>query len=181
MKAKEVAMVVAIAVLSALFIGLLVDAIYEAPERIDYCDEFRNAPKPYRSEVECNFQPSQSEQSMIDQCYAEKGQPEFNYDGNGCQTTFKECNMCSEEYRNANDLYNRNVFFVIAPIAVLFIIVGLFIGREVIGTGFMFSGILLLIYATMRYFSGMSKILRVVVIGLELLLVLWISMKKLKK
>jgi len=183
MKAKEVAMIVAISILSALFIGLLVDAIYASPEYDDYCEErFREAPKPYReSAQECTFQLPQSEQDAIDACYKEKGQPTFDYDTKGCQTSFKECDYCNKEYQEARNMYNRNLFFLIAPIALLFIIGGLYWKTEVIGTGFMFSGILLLIYATMRYFSDMSKVLRVVVIGIELLLLLFISKKKLKK
>ena len=68
--------------------------------------------------------------------------PEFNYDDRNCQTSFKECNFCNKkQYQDATEVYNRNVFYIVAPIGALAVIIGLFIGYEVVGTGFMFSGI----------------------------------------
>ena len=182
MKAKEVAMVIAIALLSALFVGLLVDAVYESPEYDDYCDHKERIAKPHRfAEGECTANYTVEAREQMDQCYEDGGFPEYTFDENRCETGFKSCNMCGVEYDDASEIYNRNLFFIIAPIALLAIIFGLYLGAEVIGTGMMFSGILLLIYCTSRYFSDMSKILRVVVIGIELVLLLWISKKKLKK
>jgi hypothetical protein len=185
MKAKEVAMTIALAVLGALFVGLLVDALYEAPKYEDFCGKGQYTQpfpmKPIPAGHICSYVPSLEERETIDTCYQDEGQPEFNYDEYGCQSTFKECNYCNKYYTEENNKYNRNIFFIVAPIGVLFVIVGLFLSFEVVGTGLMFSGILLVAYATTRYFSDMSKLLRVVVIFIELVLLILISIKKLKK
>ena len=60
-------------------------------------------------------------------------------------------------------------------------LVGLFLAYEVVGAGLMFSGIILLAYATIRYFSNMSKVVRVIVIFIELVMLIIVSIKKLKK
>ena len=184
MKAKEVAMVVAISVLSAFFVGLLYDAIIPEPDYNVFCNSTAYGPKYYTYPAQgqqCNYNMSIEDQKKIDQCINDGGSADFNYASNGCQEGFKECNYCNKYYQDELKKYSRNLFLVIAPIGFLFVIIGLYIGAEVIGTGFMFSGILLLIYSTIRYFGNMSKLLRVIVIGVELVLLLLISWRKLKK
>jgi len=184
MKAKEVAMTIALAILGALFVGLLVDALYESPKYEDFCGRGRYAeptPKYVAPGYVCNYTSPPAERQQIDTCYQDEGNPEFNYDEKGCQTSYKECNYCNKYFNEANNIYNRNVFYIIAPIGVIAIIFGLFMAYEVVGTGLMFSGILLVAYATTRYFSEMSKLMRVLVIFIELVLLILISIKKLKK
>jgi hypothetical protein len=137
--------------------------------------------KPVPAGHTCNYVPTPDERATIDACYQEEGNPEFTFDEYGCQSTYKDCNYCNKYFNEENNKYNRNIFFIIAPIGVLAVIVGLFLSFEVVGTGLMFSGIFLVAYATMRYFSDMSKVLRVIVIFIELVLLILISIKKLKK
>ncbi|MBT4576993.1 hypothetical protein HOB91_01560, partial [Candidatus Woesearchaeota archaeon] len=66
-------------------------------------------------------------------------------------------------------------------IGIILILIGLFYSFEVAASGFMFGGILLLIYSTGRYFSDMSKFMRVFVVFIELVLLLWIAKKKMDK
>jgi len=183
MKAKEVAMVIALAILGALFVGLLVDAVYESPKYEDYCKtRYPEAhPKYVSPTVVCNYTAAPEEVDRVNKCYDEKGMPEFNFDQYGCQTGFKECNYCSKYFNDANNLYNRNVFYIVSVIGAIAILAGLYLRYDVVGTGMMFSGILLVAYGTARYFSEMSKIMRVVVIFIELALLIMVSIKKLKK
>ncbi|HLC71983.1 MAG TPA: hypothetical protein VJH37_00205 [Candidatus Nanoarchaeia archaeon] len=187
MKVKEVAMVVALALLSAFFVGLLVDALYVAPKYEDFCKAadrpyYELKPYPAAYPQECSlYNLTTQEQHLINECFDAKGMPDYNLDEKGCQTSFKECNYCQRDFDQALQKYNRNVFYIVTPLGLLAIIFGLFIGLEVVGSGMMFGGILLMAYGTMRYFSNMSKIMRVVVIGVELLLLIIISIKKLRK
>lgn len=185
MKVKEVAMVVALALLSAFFVGLLVDALYVEPKYEDFC---KQSARPYPEKTypiypeQCKpYNLTTQERTLIDQCFDEKGMPDYNVDEKGCQTSFKECNYCQRDFDQALQKYNRNVFYIVTPLGLLAIIFGLFIGLEVVGSGMMFGGILLMAYGTMRYFSDMSKLMRVAVIGIELLLLIIISIKKLRK
>ncbi|MBS3171677.1 hypothetical protein J4449_03640 [Candidatus Woesearchaeota archaeon] len=179
MKAKEIAMVIGIAILTSFFFGLFVDALYEKPDYQDFCPDRKEFPRPYSAD--CKSLVIRSEQTEIDKCYQEGGFSEFNYDEKGCETGFKECNFCDKKFQDTQAKYNRNVFFIIAPIGVVLLITGLFLMYEVIGTGLMFSGILLIAYATMVYSSDMTKWLRVLVVFIELVLLILVSVRKLKK
>ena len=185
MKVKEVAMVIAVAILAALFVGLFVDAVYEQPKYEDFCGRGVSYPKyaypEQQTNLNCTYKLTSDEKNQIDECYKNEGNPEFNYDDNYCQTNFKECNYCQKNFNAAEMKYNRNVFYIVVPIGVAAILVGLFLNFEVVGSGLMFSGILLVAYGTIRYFSDMSKIFRVVIIFIELALLIFISIKKLKK
>lgn len=184
MKTKELLMALAIAVMAALFVGLFIDAVYSAPKYEDFCDTFNAKPMPVPGDIIINKttcrDPYFTYQNEINACSKEEGSAEFDYDAKGCQV-YGSCNYCSRDFNDANEKYNRNLFFIITPIAIVAILFGLFYGMEVIGSGFMFAGILLLIYSTGRYFNDMSKVMRVVVVGIELLLLLWITKKKLSK
>lgn len=182
MKAKEVAMVIALAILTSFFFGLFVDAIYERPEYEDFCkNRYKETSRPYP--VDCKLPVTRSEQVEIEieKCYQDGGFPEFNYEENGCESGFKECNLCNKEFQEEQEKYNRNVFFIVAPIGAILLITGLLLAYEVVGSGLMFSGILLVAYATIIYFSDMSKWLRVLVIFIELVLLVLISIRKLRK
>ncbi len=175
-------MALAIAVMVALFVGLLVDAVYSAPKYEDFCDNYATRAYPDKfgiNTTQCS-DPYFVYQDEVRACENDKGYAEFDYDTKGCQV-YSKCNFCNRDFNDANEMYNRNIFFIISPIAVVALLFGLLYGMEVIGSGFMFSGILLLVYSTGRYFSNMSKVMRVVVVGIELLLVLWITKKKMGK
>jgi len=184
MKTKELLMALAIAVMAALFVGLFVDAVYSNPKYEDFCTNYAH-PYPEKTGIiginttQCS-DPYFVYQNETRACEQEKGFAEFEYDTKGCQV-YRSCNFCSRDFNVVNEKYNRNLFFIITPIAVVAILFGLFYGMEVIGSGFMFAGILLLIYSTGRYFSDMSKVMRVVVVGIELLLLLWITKRRLGK
>ena len=177
---KQIAIVVAISVLSALLIGLAIDAFYTTPKYEDFCEQYaypRGVEKfPAGYIANCTYQ--QSEEEIA--CYREGGFPEFDYDNHGC-SEFRECNFCNKEFEQASAKYNRNVFFITAPLGILLIIYGVFFAVEFIGSGFMFGGVFALAYGTIRYFSDMSKIMRVITILIELVIVVWIALKKVKR
>lgn len=182
MKVKELLMSLAIAIMVALFVGLFFDAVYSAPEYEDFCG--LDGPRAFKDRFEVPPETCENvyfvSEEEISQCNLEEGNPTFDYDENGCQI-YSDCNYCNKEYSNAQEEYNRNLFFIISPIAIILILIGLFYSFEVAASGFMFGGILLLIYSTARYFSDMSKFMRVFVVFIELVLLLWIAKKKMDK
>ena len=175
-------MSLAIAVMAALFVGLFFDAVYSAPEYDDFCEgnENRYLKDPLEMPPKDCDNVYFVYEEEINSCQKGEGSPVFDYNEEGCQT-YSSCNYCNKEYSEANEVYNRNLFFIISPIAIILILFGLFYTFEVIASGFMFGGILLLIYSTVRYFSDMSKFMRVLVVFIELILLLWITKKKMDK
>jgi hypothetical protein len=179
MDAKRVALIVGIAVLLPLFIGLFMDAVYPQPEYNKYCnDTYYAMPlKDVRPNVNCS---NAYDSAEARQCANDKGNPRMKFDENNCEV-FDYCDMCSVSYNKASEVYNRNLFFILAPIGLAIVIVGLYLAIEYIGAGLMFAGLITMFYATMRYFSEMSKIWRAIIIFIELVIVVWIGIKKIGK
>lgn len=176
MNVKKVAMILAITVLLPLFVGLFTDAVYLEPKYENYCNNtFYDYPKTAPA-IPVNCTDYYNDQN-VQKCYNEKGLPEFNYDTNGCQK-FKSCNYCSVEFNTAQQKYNRNIFFVLLPVGLIVVVLGLYLLIDYLGAGLMFAGLVIMFYATMRYFSDMSKTLRALVILAELLVIMWIGYKK---
>ena len=176
MDVKKIAMILAITVLLPLFVGLFTDAVYLQPKYENYCNNtYYDSPKTVpATPVNCTDIYSTPE---VQKCNNEKGMPEFRYDANNCQT-FKSCNYCSKYFNDATQKYNRNIFFVLLPVGLIVVILGLYLLVDYLGAGLMFAGLIIMFYATMRYFSDMSKILRALVILVELLVIMWIGYKK---
>ena len=179
---KQIALATGIAILSALFIILLVDAFYESPKYENFCDTFREFPKQidYATNRSTCPDPYFKYRKEIYQCQRDKGFPEFDYDEKGCQT-FNRCNFCEREFRQVEKKYNRNIFLIMAPLGITLILFGVFYKIAFLGSGFMFGGIIVLAYGTIRFFPDMNRYIRVIVIFIELVLLLLIGIKKIKK
>lgn len=175
---RQIAVAVAVAVLFALFVGLLIDLVYESPQYADYCkEEFGPRPVPIASkETLCDYEYGEEYQKCVD----ERGLPRFTYNASGCPV-YDRCDTCYIQFDNATKVYNRNVFLVASVIGLVAIFAGTMWKIEFLGTGLMFGGILLLFYGTVRFFPAADKLLRVIIIFLELLIVIWIGYKKLYK
>lgn len=177
MDAKKLAIVLGIAVLLPLFIGLFVDAVYTEPKYEDYCrnDYYYSAPeKMALSSNNCTeFYTTPEAQN----CSMNNGIAVPKYDANNCQV-FDRCDFCQIEFQKVQSEYNRNVFFIIAPIGLLVVVLGIFLSVDYLGAGLMFAGLITMFYATVRYFSDMSKLLRALVILVELVIIMWIAYKK---
>lgn len=178
MDAKRVAMVIAIVVLLPLFVGLFTDAVYKEPKYENYCNNtYYDYPKTAPAiPVNCT---DTGADPQVQKCYNEKGTPEFSYDAKGCQQ-LKLCNYCSVHFDTARQKYNRNIFFVLLPLGLIIVLIGIYFMVDYLGAGLMFAGLIVMFYATFRYFSDMSKMLRALVILAELLVIMWIGYKKIE-
>ena len=173
MTLKQNAITVAIAILFTTFILVTIDAFYERPQYEDYCDSKERAPRlPLMEKQNCTYE--QLEEEM--DCYDQEGMPEFDY-SSGC-AVFEKCNFCNKELDDAHEKYSNFIFLILAPLGALAIIFGVYYKIEFLGSGFMFSGIILMFYGTIQNFEDLNKFLKIFVIALELGLVLFIAYKK---
>ena len=173
MDAKRLAMILGIAILLPLFIGLFVDAVYSEPKYENYCNETQYLSYPQKVATNCTYNPSPKD----DACYRDSGIVRYTYDSNGCQV-YDTCDYCGKNYNKASQVYNRNIFFILAPLGLLMVVLGMYFLIDYMGAGLMFGGLITLLYSTIRYFSDMSKIWRALVILIELLIIMWIGYKK---
>ncbi len=177
MDLKKVMLSLAVGILAALFIGFLIEAIYPSPQYDDYCNRGSEIPRPIVNNQElCNYE---YDIGFRTQCIEEKGMIRQEYDANGCVIE-ETCNYCEKEFKEINENYNRNLFYITAPIALLLIILGLYLPVyiDAIAGGILLGGILTLVQITTRIFGNLGKWPRVILLGLELALVIWIGIKK---
>lgn len=175
MDAKKVAMIIGISILLPTFIILFMQAIYSEPKYEDYC-KYNYYDMPKMMPANCSYNYGQG----YADCLNQSGEPRFKYDEYGCQV-FDNCSFCNLEYQKDREVYNRNVFFILMPLGLLIVILGIYFSIDYLGAGFMFSGLITMFYSTLTYFSDMSKIVRALVILVELLVILWIGYKKIDK
>jgi hypothetical protein len=177
MDPKKVAMVIGVAILLPLFLGLFVDAVYQEPKYEKFCGNdlnYATVPKTVPPNVVCT-EPYDTEESR--NCSNAQGIPRYTYDANGC-SHFESCDYCSKDFNNAQQQYNRNIFFILAPIGLIIVIIGIYLAVDYLGVGLMFAGLITMFYATMRTFSELSKLVRALVILAELLIIIWIGYRK---
>ncbi len=178
MNAKQFAFVLGIAVLFAILIGLGIDAFYTSPKYETFC-KTPTGPYAYPDKVvsvqNCSLNYSRYN-DMISECNTKGGFIDYKYDDWGCSIPDK-CNMCGKEFNDAQNIYNRNVFYIAFTIGIIAIIAGLII-TEILGAGLMFGGILTSIYGIMRYFSELGKIARFLVVLLGFLILVFVGRKK---
>ncbi len=93
------------------------------------------------------------------------------------------CDMyakCNNEFQAANEVHNRNVFFITLPLGILTIIIAIILSIESVSAGFMAGGVLLAVYGTIRYWGALSDVWRTLMLGIALTILVWIGYKKLK-
>lgn len=178
MEFKKVMLGLGVGILAALFIGFLIDAIYPNPRYNDFCsNQYQFDAKPIQTNtLLCNYTYNTT---FRNECYSNEGMIMEDYDSRGC-VTGERCDYCNRDYQYANEKYSRDLFYITAPIGLLMIILGLYlpVSIDAIAGGLLLGGILTMIQITMRIFGNLGKWPRVILLGLELGIVIWIGIKK---
>jgi hypothetical protein len=174
---RQVAVAAAVAILSAVFVILLIDILYEEPQWNDYCKDEFDFRKPVPAGAETCYDYSSQGYS---QCVQDNGIVRWELNESNCNV-FDYCDFCNKDYDAARGVYTRNVFVIAGVVSVIAIFAGTMWKIEFLASGLMFGGIILLFYSTVRYFGDAGKLVRLIIIFVELVLVLWIGYKKLYK
>jgi hypothetical protein len=177
MKLKKIMLSLGVGILSALFIGFLIEAVYPSPDYYDYCKRQFDIPQPQVKNQElCNYT---IDPVFRTKCVDDQGMIEREYDANGCVVK-ETCNYCEKEFKETSEKYNRNLFYITAPIGLLLILLGLYLPSSIdaIAGGILLGGILTMIQITVRIFGDLGRWPRVILLGLELFIVVWIGIKK---
>ena len=176
---KKIALTAGITILFALFIGFMIDAIYQTPKYENYCSQF-NHPQPIAKqgiEVQCNT--TYDNTAISNECYKQRGEMRYEYDTNNCPKRM-HCDLCSADFNKAMDKYNLKLFYLTALIGIIAIIIGLFMSLsiEAIASGLIFGGIITLIQGTIRVFGTLGRYTKPLILGIELAIILLIAYKK---
>lgn len=175
-------LVVGIMVVTNLFLNYALDAFYPAPKDEDFCPNPQVREAVLTEEV-CVAKGGQWSEDQYPKEIVYRGAPEM------ATTPIVEikgyCNerfTCQKNFEEAQNVYNRNVFIVLVIAGTILLVGGMFLlSVEAVALGFSFAGVLSLIIGTVRYWVSMDERLRVVVLGVALVALVWIGIKKFRE
>ncbi len=190
---RKLVIIFIIALLFSAFTATLIEAIYPTPKYSDFCNykeppmvHSKDCPKldPALSYTEADkdryLLPTEKQRA---DCNAVKGILEATYDSKGCITGYK-CNSCNTKFISAKKKHNLLLFIINSITGLLAIVISLYLPskRDItkwIGTGFLLGGLFNIFVGTIVYFREMPRYLRPVVLLIELIIVVYLSYKKL--
>lgn len=101
------------------------------------------------------------------------------------QTITGWCNAtytCQQGFDHAKEVYNRNVFIVLVALGIVSIVLGFtFAGISAVSMGLSLGGVLSLIIGSIRYWSDMNDVVRVLVLAVALVVLIWLGVKKIRE
>ena len=181
----------AIAVIFAVFAFSFVYAVIDEPEWNDYCKEMTGpragvpVEKTSINQEDCPniTYPTSDEETL---CTEQKGQLQLKYGYDNCPVKYI-CETCQNDYDLARSEYNFIVFLMACGFALLAIILGITTPgikgefAEIISPGFIVGGLITLFTGTGMYYGDMGKIIRPIVMFVELVVVLYLIYWAIKK
>ncbi len=185
---KRAALIISIAIFFSFLVVLGTDLFLSEPTYEKYCAPQRPAPYLSQPKADGAYAPgnciaiSPSPAQEVD-CQASGGYFEYSYAENASCPASYSCNTCQVGLEAARKSYNL-VFFIVAVIfGSAALIFGVLAPERIdsIGTGFMYGGIILMAYGTLRYADLSNKFVRFLAIFLELALVVWATYMKIEK
>ena len=185
---RRVAIIFVIGALFAIFVNAFIGAVYPSPKYEDFCKAKYFPERPYTAPVKEGFKCPDYDlpnQEVLDKCANDNGYPEYSYDGNGCPMKYTGCNFCQRDFNDATQKHNYYYFIISSVLALIGIAIGLWLPiknslNEWIATGFLLGSLFTLFFGTFRYYEHLGRFVKPVVILVELLLVIYLSYKKLQ-
>lgn len=172
-KMKHVILGIAIALISVFFFAYAVQAVYPGPEWDDFCDNDLNRVN-FDSQAECEAVGGKwTAPDGVDLSDSEARAPKI-VEGY-CNPTYE----CYNEYNEVREVYERNVFFANLIIGIVVLVGAFFLALEAVSAGLMGGAIMLIVYATIRYWGNLSDIWRTLILGLSLVILIGLAYKKL--
>jgi hypothetical protein len=109
-------------------------------------------------------------------CY-ELLEPQPDYDSPEYEEWQQECTSIVDEYQQEATAHDRNIFFIVLPLGVVFAVVGTFIQRRlgIFGAGLILGGVGTMIFALVPYDLG--NILRFIGIAATLAVLVFVGYK----
>jgi hypothetical protein len=167
MDKKKILISIAIAIIFAMFIGYGIEVFHDAPKRNDYCPDNIYEIDNEEECLETNGKWQTYENEEMESRPIVKG---------NCQNP----QSCYDNYELINANHDKVVFIVAIIVGILAIITGMILRKDVVGTGILSGGILLILYGTFRYWRHADEVLKFILLGITLAILLWLGYKKLK-
>lgn len=171
-------LVMGIALVANLFLNYALDAFYPSPKYETFCPQ-KQVQEAVLTKEACLAKGGQWSENVVS-----PKQYGIYQDLIPAQSIVGNCNenyTCNRNFGDAMSVYNRNVFIVLVVAGTAMLMGSIFVANiEAIALGFSFAGIFSLLVGTVRYWGDMNDRLRVVVLGVALVALVWIGIKKFK-
>ncbi len=171
------ALILGIVIVFNLFVNYSISLVYKQPQYDAFCPTEKYN-KQYVDKTACVADGGMWTENTVppvpDNQYS-KPVPAQPVVSGYCNPTY----TCGKAFNTAESLYNRNVFIILVIFGILALVIAVYLsGISVISLGFSFGGVISLFIGSIRYWSDMNDILRVVVLGLALAILVWLAVKK---
>ena len=167
-KVVKWALILGIVIVLNLFINYSLSLIYNAPEYTDFCKQ--------------DMSPTKMLMDTPEKCTAKGGQWNPPLDIEGSKGYCDEQFTCRQQFDDANKIFEKNVFVTLVVLGVIIIAASIFIkGQEVLALALSLGAVLDFIIASVRYWSYADNLLKVVILGVALLVLVWLAIKKFNK
>jgi len=93
----------------------------------------------------------------------------------------KEDRKRQEKYRQQRKVFERNLFFVAAPLGIVAIVIGSLLAVQAVGAGLIFGGIFTLVDGYCWYWSELSDWMRFLSLLAVFFILVWIGYTKLQR
>jgi hypothetical protein len=179
MDIRKFGIAIAVAILSAIFIYAVADAIAPQVDWEDCGGYYKGYAEPVRGQINCTAVPidRDAEKACVDQEY----QYQAVYDEYGCVESW-ECSTCQKELQDKQEQRNLIIFMVAVGLGLVSIIGGFLLPlgtvHEWVGLGFIIGGVISMFVGTVQYWGELGRLWRPLVIGLELIVLLVIVYKR---
>jgi predicted nucleic acid-binding Zn ribbon protein len=167
MQIKKTIISIAIAIIFTLFIGYGIEVFDDSPEREEYC------PKVY--DLETKEECESADGIWTEEKYYEDNIPR------PVKSFCQEKRECYELFNQARTSHDKVVFIAAALFGLLAIVIGIVIKITSVSAGLVGGGVLLILYGTIRYWEHANDVLKFILLGVVLVVLIWISYKKLEK
>ena len=161
---KKTFLIIAIAVVFAFFIGYGIEVFDPSPIYEDFCPSFT---KQALNQSNCQQQNGTWIASTPDQ----------NMGLGYCE----QSPACYEALTKATSKHDKIVFIISIIAGLIGIIVGIILKKEIVGTGLVGGGVLLILYGTIRYWQHAHNTLKFILLGAALIILIWLGYKKFEK
>jgi hypothetical protein len=180
MDVRKYGIVIAVAILSAIFMYSVADAV--APQvKYNTCENFPRAAYYPAPSVNCSAVPV--DRAAEETCVKQENSYQAVYDEYGCVESY-ECSTCYKEQQDKQKLRSTIMFYTLVGLGLLAIIGGFMLPEggihEWVGIGFILGGVLALFIGTAQHWENMARVVRPLIIAAELAILLFIVYRKLR-
>ncbi|MEK7505496.1 MAG: hypothetical protein AAB597_01165 [Patescibacteria group bacterium] len=173
------ALIAGIVVVLNLFFNYAIYLVYPEPKYETYCKQ-EQVREPIEKKDACVAAGGQWNANVNYGKQVQPLPPGYVPEAAGyCDTDF----TCRKDYDAASQTYQRNVFVALVVLGVISLGAGVFLASQAgaVSTALSFGGVLSFIIASVRYWSYAQTWLQVAILGVALIALIWLGIKKFGK